>query len=210
MLRRKLAEKLISAENEKFRKSLLIENTQLADEKLALVLKEICYESWTTEPTKAQKTAQAIRSLLKFNPNGETKALSFWVAGISDLTRGKLESAVKNLDKSAEIFQTINQNHESAQTQVAKLIALALLGNYAEAVRTGEKAIEIFEHFGDELAIGKIENNIGSISIRQEKLQTAEKSLSKPILNFSRKKCLSFFALIKTCAKLQLKKIRLI
>ena len=154
----------------------MIENTQLADEKLALVLKEICYESWTTEPTKAQKTAQAIRSLLKFNPNGETKALSFWVAGISDLTRGKLESAVKNLDKSAEIFQTINQNHESAQTQVAKLIALALLGNYAEAVRTGEKAIEIFEHFGDELAIGKIENNIGSISIRQEKLQTAEKS----------------------------------
>ena len=172
---RTLAEKLISAENEKQRNSLLTENKQFADEKLALVLKEICYESWTTEPTKAQKTAQAIKTLLKFNTKRETEALSFWVSGIADLTRGKLESAIKNLDKSSEIFQKINKNHEAAQTKVAKLIALALLGNYAEAVCTGENAIEIFEIYGDELAIGKIENNIGSISIRQENLSRAEK-----------------------------------
>ncbi len=176
MTLRKLAEKLISAENESHRKSLIAQNKRLADENLALVLKEICYESWTIEPTKAQKTAQAIKTLLKFNPNVETEALSFWVSGIADLTRGKLESAIKNLDKSSADFQKINKKLESAQTQVAKIIALALLGNYAEAVRTGKKAIEIFEIYGDELAIGKIENNIGSISIRQENLERAEKS----------------------------------
>ena len=69
MLRRKLAENLVSAENESKRNRLLIENKQFADEKLALVLKNICYESWTSEPTKAQKTAQAIKNLLKFNQN---------------------------------------------------------------------------------------------------------------------------------------------
>ena len=54
-------------------------------------------------------------------------------------------------------------------------IALALLGNYSDAVRTGEKAIRVFKVYGDELATGKIENNIGSISIRQENLSKAEK-----------------------------------
>jgi CHAT domain-containing protein/Tfp pilus assembly protein PilF len=176
MTRRTLAEKLVSAENEKERYRLLSENKNLADEKLALVLKKICYESWTIEPTKAQKTARAAKSLLKFNANPAIGALSFWVAGIADLTRGRLESAIKNLDSSSEIFQTIGKDHESAQTQVAKIIALALLGKYAEAVRTGEKTIAIFAHYGDELAIGKIENNIGSISIRREDLKNAERS----------------------------------
>lgn len=176
MLRRTLAEKLVSAENERARNRLLHENRNLADEKLALVLKEICYESWTIEPTKAQKTARAAKSLLKFNSNPETEALSFWVAGIADLTRGKLESAIENLDRASEIFRAAGKDHESAQTQVAKIIALALLGKYSEAVRAGEKAIRTFAHYGDELAIGKIENNIGSISIRQENLRAAEKS----------------------------------
>ncbi len=176
MTRRALARKLVSTENEKERNRLLAENKKLADEKLALILKEICYASWTTEPTKAQKTARAIKTLLKFQPTVETEALSFWVAGIADLTRGKLDSAIKNLDAASRIFQTIGKDDESAQTQVAKLIALALLGNYAEAVRTGENAIEIFARFGDEIAIGKIENNIGNISIRREDLKNAERS----------------------------------
>ena len=175
MTRRTLAEKLVSAKNEQARRRFLNENSSLADKKLAMVLKEICYESWTIEPTKAQKTAQAIKSLLKFDPNRETEALSFWVTGIADLTRGRLESAIQNLDKSSEIFLTIGKAHDSGQTQVAKLIALALLGNYADAVRTGKKAIGIFAQFGDELATGKIENNIGNISIRQENLENAEK-----------------------------------
>lgn len=175
MLRRKLAENLISSENKSKINRLLLENKKFADEKLALVLKNICYESWTSEPIKAQKTAQAIKNLLKFNPNDETEALSFWVSGIADLTKGKLESAIKNLDKSSAIFQKINKNHESAQTQVAKLIALALLGNYAEAVETGESTIKIFKLFGDELAIGKIEKNLGNIVSRRELHLQAEK-----------------------------------
>jgi CHAT domain-containing protein/tetratricopeptide (TPR) repeat protein len=175
MLRRKLAEKLISAENEPERKHLLDENKNQADTALALALKEICYESWTTEPTKAQNAAKALKSLLKINPNEETEALCFWVTGISELTRGRLESAVENLDKSAAAFTKIKQEHTSAQTQVAKLIALALLGRYEEAVKSGEKALKIFKSYKDELAAGKIEKNLGNIVSRRELHKEAEK-----------------------------------
>jgi CHAT domain-containing protein/tetratricopeptide (TPR) repeat protein len=174
MLHRELAEKLISAANETERKNLLDENINQADVSLARVLKEICYESWTTEPTKAQKAAKAIKSLLKINPNEETEALCFWVTGISELTRGKLESAVENLDKAAAAFQKIKQEHTSAQTQVAKLLALALLGRYEDAISCGKKALRIFEKYDDELAAGKIEMNIGNIALRRAFYTEAE------------------------------------
>lgn len=173
---RKIAENLISAGNKGERKTILSKISRKNDLKLARELKNICYEFWTSAPTKTQKTALALQNLLEINPNEEISALSFWVSGIADLTCGKLESAIKNFDKSSEIFQKISKKLESAQTQVAKLIALALLGKYDEAIQTGEKAIKIFRIYGDELAIGKIENNIGNISIRQENLERAEKS----------------------------------
>ncbi len=175
MLRRKLAEKLISAKNESERKHLLDKNKNQADAQLAFALKEICYESWTTEPTKAQKAAKALKSLLKVNGDAEIEALCFWVTGISELTRGKIESAVENLDKSAESFQKIKQEHTSAQPQVAKLLALALLGRYDAAIASGKKALKIFEKYDDELAAGKIEMNIGNIALRRAFYAEAER-----------------------------------
>jgi tetratricopeptide (TPR) repeat protein len=175
MVRRKLAERLISAKNESERKHLLDKNKNQADTQLAFALKEICYESWTTEPTKAQKAAKALKSLLKVNGNDEIEALCLWVTGISELTRGKIESAVENLDKSAEAFQKIKQEHTSAQPQVAKLLALALLGRYDAAIASGKKALKIFEKYDDELAAGKIEMNIGNIALRRAFYSEAER-----------------------------------
>ncbi|HEX8250507.1 MAG TPA: CHAT domain-containing protein [Pyrinomonadaceae bacterium] len=175
MLRADLAEKLISAESETERKRLLIENNKQADIKLAFALKEICYAAWTSEPVKAQKAARALKTLVKINPREEISALSFWVSGIAELTRGRLESAVKNLDRAAEIFFEIDKEHDAAQTQVAKLIALAMLGRYDEALATGEKTLKIFKKYDDPLAIGKVEKNLGNIVARQGDERRAEK-----------------------------------
>jgi CHAT domain-containing protein/tetratricopeptide (TPR) repeat protein len=175
MLRAQLAEKLISAASEAERKRLLNENRKQADEKLAFALKEICYAAWTTEPVKAQKASQALKTLFKINPREEISALSFWVSGIAELTRGRLESAVRNLDRAAEIFFQTGKEHDAAQTQVAKLIALAMLGRYDEALETGEKTLKIFKKYGDQLAIGKVEKNLGNIVARQGDERRAEK-----------------------------------
>jgi CHAT domain-containing protein len=175
MLRAQLAEKMISAGNEAERKRLLLENSKQANVKLAGALKDICYAAWTTEPVKAQKASQALKTLARLNPDKEISALSCWVSGIAELTRGRLKAAVEHLDRAAGIFFQIGREHDAAQTQVAKLIPLAMLGRYDEAFQTGEKALKIFKKYGDELATGKVEMNLGNIASRHELHRKAQK-----------------------------------
>jgi CHAT domain-containing protein len=172
---REIADKLISAKTKRERERILLKTARTDDLEIAHSLKNICYEVWTSEPIKTQKTALALQNLITINPHEEIKALAFWVAGIAELTKGKLEKAVENLDNSAAVFQKINQEHAAANTQVAKLIALAMLGKYDQAVETGNAALEIFVRYGDELAAGKIEKNLGNIVARSGKETAAEK-----------------------------------
>lgn len=170
-----LAGKLIEANKESERKSLFVDLSESDFLKLAKALRDTYYESWTNEPQRVQKAALALKSLVKIKPAEEIKALSLWVSGIARITEGKLDSAIENLDKSAQIFQTINKEYESAQTQVAKLYPLALLGHYQEAVKCGKNALKILEKYGDELTSGKIEMNLGNTASRCERHIEAER-----------------------------------
>ncbi len=167
MRRADLAKRLISAANDKERKQLLAQNLRLADERLADEIRKACYAAWTVEPVKAQRAALAMRCFAKINEQNGVKATAFWVSGISDLTKARFESAIINLDNAAKIFSDLGRVADSAQTQVAKLLALAMLGRYDEAIRTGKAALKIFVSEGDELAAGKIEMNLNNIVSRQ-------------------------------------------
>src|SRR4051812_819564 len=102
---RKIAERLISATTNREREKILSKTLRTGDLEIAHELKNICYEVWTSEPKKAQKTASVLQNLVKINPHQEIAALAFWVAGISELTKGKFEKTVEQLDKSAEVFR---------------------------------------------------------------------------------------------------------
>ncbi len=175
MLRPELAEKITAAKGAAEKIRLLTANKKLADEKLALEIKDICYAAWTSTPAKARKAASALKSLYKFNPRAEIRAILLWVSGISELTKGKLEPAIAELDKAADAFLELDRGHEAAQTRVARLIALALLGRYEEAVETGESVLKVLEKYGDELTAGKVEKNLGNIVSRQDRHLKAEK-----------------------------------
>jgi CHAT domain-containing protein len=169
-----IAKQLISAETNAGRKQILAEFAGFDALKLAYELKQTYYTSWTTEPAKVQNAELALQDLVELNPLDEIKALSLWVSGIAEITRGNLESAVEKLDKAADIFRLIDKEYESAQTQIGKLYALALLGKYDDAVLCGKKSLKVFELFGDNLSAGKIEKNIGNILARQENHLHAE------------------------------------
>lgn len=175
MILRDLTEKLIEAGKESERRKLLKNISESNLLKLAQALRDTYYESWTNKPERVQKAAKALKSLVKIKPTEEIEAISLWVSGIAFLTKGKLDSAIENLDKSAKIFQTTNKEHESAQTQVAKLYALALLGKYEEAVNCGKNALTIFDKYSDELAAGKVEMNLSNIVSRREFHREAER-----------------------------------
>ncbi len=168
MTRKRLAAKLLLAETGKERMLLLAGHRSIADSRLAWMIKELCYAAWTSEPTKARRASLALASLYKLSSTDEIKALSLWVGGISDITKGKLESAVANLNGASHAFLVLGREHDSAQPRVAELMGLAMLGRYDEALRSGADALKIFEKYGDELAAGKIEMNLSNIVARRE------------------------------------------
>lgn len=175
MNRAEITKKLVAAKTAAERDRLLADNKRLGDEKLALAIKELCYATWAAEPTMAQKAAAALKSLYKFNHDENIRPFCLWVSGIADLTRGKLETAVSNLDDASSAFLKLGREHESAQARVATLMALALLGRYEEAVGTGESILKILDRYGDDVAAGRIEMNLGNIVSRRDLHQKAEK-----------------------------------
>ena len=165
---------MIEAETVARRKSIL-KNCASADFlELAKTVKELCYSFWTSQPTKAQTSAKVLQTIYKFSLQKEIKAYSEWIDGIAEITRGKLASAIENLDQSSATFTNLEKEYEAAQTQVAKLYALSLLGKYDEAVECGKKILNVFEKFGDEISAGKVEKNLGNIVSRHELHSLAE------------------------------------
>jgi CHAT domain-containing protein len=175
MNRAELTKKLAGAKTAAERDRLLADNMRLADEKLALALKDLCYATWTSEPTMAQRAAAALKSLYKFNPAENIRPFCLWVSGIADLTRGKLEPAIENLNTAGSAFLDTGREHESAQARVATLMALALLGRYDEAVAIGETILKVLDKYGDDIAAGRIEMNLGNIVSRRDLHLQAEK-----------------------------------
>lgn len=173
MQRAELAARLVDAGNVE-REALLRHNSALSDVELAYHLKEICLNAWSTKPTKAIAAAETLKLLLHFNSHPEIEALVGWSAGLEDLVRGRLENAISHLDESRKEFLDLGKPAEAAATQVSKLIALALLGRYEEAIECGLHARSWFLDHNDQLAAGKIEHNIGNLHFRRDRYHEAD------------------------------------
>lgn len=170
-----LAKKLLAAETASERRALLkIVSKETHFLELAKAVKDFCYSHWTSEPTKAQTSAKVLRLIYRKSPQREIEAYAEWIDGIAQITGGKLSSAAKKLDESFEIFLSLKKNYEAAQTRVARLYALALLGNYDQAVKSGQQALRIFKRHGDDLATGKILHNLGNLFYRRGIARTAK------------------------------------
>lgn len=165
---------------------LLSQHSSLADRELADALKDICYATWNSEPAKARRASAAADVLSGSNGDAEIAAIADWIRGVSDLTKGELESAVANIESSRSRFSALGKDTDAAQATVAMLIPLALLGRYDDAVRSGKRALEIFEETGDELAAGKIELNLSNIASRRGDHTAAEEFGISAMKRFAR------------------------
>ncbi len=191
------ADKLISVDSESKRKSLLSEISQKDCINLAFALKDICWNAWTKEPTLAQESAKTLQLLAKIHPNKKIEAITFWVSSISEITKGKLQSAISKIIKSEQLFLQINEEHFAAQTQVSKLYILALLGKYDEAIECGKSALKMFVESGDEIEAGKIEQNIANILWRQELHEQAETYYLSALKRFKKTNNVPLLAMVE-------------
>src|SRR5579883_1511601 len=176
MNRSELAARLIEADSAACEK-LLQENSSSLDAALAYALKEICYESWTTAPARARRTAEILEAISRASADDEIRAVAAWVQAIAALTVGQLESAIKFLDAAERIFKTLGKERDAAATQVSKLYALAMLGRYDEAIECGARALQVFQNHHDTLAAAKIAHNMGNIYWRRDRYTEAENHL---------------------------------
>ncbi len=187
MKRAELATRLVTADPAE-REALLLAHPSLADVELAYALKDICLEDWSAAPARAAGAAEALKALAHLpcnSENREIEAIALWIAGFAAVVaEGQLERAVKLLEDSAELFDSLSKPHTAASTQVIKLYALALLGRYDEAIECGLNARELFLEHSDLLAAGKIEHNIGNIYFRRDQYEEAEKFQSSARARF--------------------------
>lgn len=167
MDRKDLALQLVSHSDPSETDRLLAANSGIADLALAGELKNICYSIWNSEPAKARRASAAADALAEMAGDPEIEATADWIRGISELTKGELEAAVENIERSRSGFSKLGKDSDAAQATVAMLIPLALLGRYDDAIEAGKWALEIFERDGDELAAGKIELNLSNIASRR-------------------------------------------
>lgn len=175
MTRDKLVKSLIAAANDSERRRLFVENARLADESLADRIRLAIYTAWTVEPIKAQRAAAALKVFLRLNPAPEIAAASAWVTGIANITRGSFEAADAALAAAYDGLTRLGRKADAAQTQVARLLPLAMLGRYDEAVAVGRKALKVLIAEGDQLAAGKIEMNLSNIVSRRAQHHEAER-----------------------------------
>src|SRR5215207_7123443 len=169
-----LVSRLVSAVDEGERRALVAAHPLYAGASLAHALKDVCLEAWSGDPPRAVAAASALEALADADDSEEVAALRDWGRGIAALVGGRMEEAVRRLDEAESRFQRLCQPHTAASTQVSKLIALAMLGRYEEAIETGLRARDRFLEHGDLLEAGKIENNIGNIHFRRDRYREAE------------------------------------
>src|SRR2546423_7649682 len=175
MNRAELAALLASADDEARRAALLGEHKALADAALAYALKDICLDAWSIEPALAVGAAEGLRALASINPSEEIAALRSWAEGIASLVAGQMERAVVHLEDAESRFQRLCLPHTAASTQVSRLIALAMLGRYDEAVEAGPRAREKVPPPGDTAAAGQVANNIRNIYLPPGRHREAQK-----------------------------------
>ena len=172
--RAELASRLVSAADDGARRALIAEHRELAGACLAHALKDVCLEEWSGDPPRAVAAADALEALASADDSEEVAALRDWGRGIAALVGGRMEEAIRRLDEAESRFQQLCQPHTAGSTRVSKLIALALLGRYDEAIETGLRARDVFLEHGDLRAAGRVEHNIGNLHLRRDRYREAE------------------------------------
>jgi CHAT domain-containing protein/tetratricopeptide (TPR) repeat protein len=140
---------------------------------LAWALKDQCYSAWSSEPQRAAKAADALRNLLtitweiKNASHREIEAVANWTGGIGHITRGEMAEATKCLDRAAEIFRGLGLANHATQTQVPKIMALSMLGEFDAAIECAEQAQREFVTQGDATGAGKVSLNLGALHVQR-------------------------------------------
>ena len=174
MERGELAVRLVEADEDE-RNALLQNHRPALDTALAYTLKDICLDGWSSDPARSLAASATLQQISQLQADPEIKDLCLWTKGIEALIQGDMAGAIATLDEARFGFLALAKPHVAAATEVSKVIALAMLGLYDEAIACALRARAVFLEHDDLLAAGKIEHNIGNLYFRRDQYLEAEK-----------------------------------
>src|SRR6185369_13594627 len=171
--RAELAARLLDADEDQ-RGALLQACRASFDTQLAYCLKDICLDGWSSAPIRSLTASATLREISHTAKNSEITAISHWTQGIEALITGDMVGALATLDRARQALLALHKPHVAAATEVSKVIALAMLGLYDEAIACALRARRVFLEHDDLLAAGKIEHNVGNLYFRRDQYLEAE------------------------------------
>ncbi len=92
---------------------------------------------------------------------------------------GEYASALALYDEASEIYRRAGRPVDEANAQISKILVLANLGRYGEAIAAGERAAGVLEQHGEWLRLGKLTANLGNVHYRQGEDALALKMFDK-------------------------------
>ncbi len=158
---------------------------------LAWALKDVCYAAWNTDPRRAATAADALavlagRTQAPHAKPSATGALAHWTAGIARIARGEMAGATTSLDAAQRVFQQLGDTAHAIETQVPKIMALAMLGELAAAAECAERTRQAFIERGDLRAASKVSLNLGSLHYRRDAYAEAARHYRDAAVGFAR------------------------
>jgi CHAT domain-containing protein/tetratricopeptide (TPR) repeat protein len=139
---------------------------------LAWALKDFGAASWNSAPQDTVGAAHALDALcetLTASPtesaNTEISAIREWVNGFADLTNGAMNRAIERFDSAATRFHAIGLETHATHTQIPKVIAFCILGEFKRADDCGKETLSKLLRAGDMHAACRLSVNLGNVSL---------------------------------------------
>ena len=173
MTRSDLVEALL-ATDETGQQSLLQQHQSLVDPTLAWALKEAYDARERVAPSLAARIAGLLTIVAAMTTDDLVMAVAHWTNGLAALDSGQLEEAHARLTIARDLFLARDQPLHGAATQIGNFVALAMLGRDEEAIQRGEWARAHFADADDQLAMGKIEQNLANLHFLRDRYGKAE------------------------------------
>lgn len=184
MTRSDLVEALL-ATDETGQQLLLQQHQALLDRTLAWALKEAYDVHESSDPPVAERIAGLLTNVAAMTADDRVMAIAYWTNGLAALDSGQLEEAHARLTSARDLFLACDEPLQAAATQIGNFVALAMLGRDEEAIQRGEWARTHFAGADDELAMGKIEQNLANLHFLRDRYGKAEELFRQAYSHFA-------------------------
>ena len=159
----------------------------------AWALRDLCFSTWNSNPQQGLQAAELLTALRQQQHSiaaasalTELAALEAWSRGLAFVVRGEMALAVEGFDAAAAGFRELGYALHAAQTQVAKIMALSMLGRYDAASDCAHAAQSEFLRLNDTHAAAKVALNLGALNERRGDFAQAADHSRRAAVYFAR------------------------